>query len=318
MSKYLSIIYAARNDDYAPGFIGRFQNSIDHLSYHIRKNKFQSDVEIVIVEWNPMPDKKTLEEVLTFTKDIPVRIIQVHNGFHMDVKHTQYDAKEAEKIPFYEFHAKNVGGRRANGEFILFTTADILFNNEIIKKLAQKDLSNKNFYRIDRKDLLHSIDPTLGVKESLNQVKNNLDSNLIRKNLITRQRYVHTKASGDFLLIPKWAFLEMRGYPEIRCSGAAIDRFGLYSASTVCKQIILNDPMAIFHQPHMDREKIFELNDRKNKNAYKTCHLTFSNINIKKWFKESINIMEKKGKNMNINDKEWGLNHKKLRETYIN
>jgi len=318
MSKYLSIIYAARNDDYAPGFIWRFQNSINYLSYFIKKHKCQNDIEIIIVEWNPLPEKKTLAKVLTFTKGVTVRIIQVSYSLHTKVKKTPYDAKEAEKIPFYEFHAKNVGGRRANGKFLLFTTADILFNDNIVEALSKKNLSNNHFYRIDRKDLLSPIDPKIQYEKNLNQLKDKIDPKLVNKNLITRQRHVHTKASGDFLLIPKWAFLEMRGYPEIRCSGAAIDRFGLYSASTVCKQIILNDPMAIFHQPHLDREKIFELNDRENKNAYKTCHLTFSNVNVKKWFKESINIMEKKGKNMNINDKEWGLNHNKLREIIIN
>ncbi len=318
MSKYLSIIYAARNDNYAPGFMLRLQNSIDYLSYFIKKNNFQSDVEIIIIEWNPLPEKKKLAEVLKFTKNVSVRIIQVHNKFHMGTKHTKYDAKEAEKIPFYEFHAKNAGGRRADGEFLLFTTADILFNNTLIECLAQKKLSNNHFYRIDRKDILSPIDPKLGFQQSIDRVKGKLDPKLIKKNLTTRQRHVHTKASGDFLLIPKWAFLKMRGYPEIRSSGAAIDRFGLYSASTICKQIILNDPMAIYHQPHLDREKIFSQNNKKNKNVYKTCHLTFSTPNVKKWFMESIRIMEKQGKNMNINDKEWGLNHKKLREIRIN
>ena len=43
-----------------------------------------------------------------------------------------------EYMTFAEFFAKNIGIRRASGEYILCTNADVFYGNDIIEKLSQQ------------------------------------------------------------------------------------------------------------------------------------------------------------------------------------
>ena len=58
-----------------------------------------------------------------------VRFIEVPPEVHRRFAH-------AEALPLYQMIAKNVGIRRARGQFVLATNIDILFSNELARFLA--------------------------------------------------------------------------------------------------------------------------------------------------------------------------------------
>ena len=49
--------------------------------------------------------------------------------------------------------AKNVGMRRAKGEFVLVTNGDVLLGEALIGIISNRKLDKDSFYRIDRHDL---------------------------------------------------------------------------------------------------------------------------------------------------------------------
>jgi len=317
--KYLSIVYTGRNDNYAKGFISRFQNSLFFLSYLSKKHNFDKDIEIIIVEWNPLPKEKRLKDVLSLPKNIDVRIIEVPNGIHKKVPATLYDADNANSIPFYEFIGKNVAMRRATTPFMLCSNPDIILNDSLMEYLSKKQLSSKHFYRIDRDNLIHDVAMHGKVGKILKRCEADLDSKSQAKNAICRKRFVHTKASGDFLLMSTDLFRKMKGYLEIRTGGGALDRFGVYCASTVGKQIILDPPMRIFHQPHAKRCEVYQkkVSPESVNMEYSSAHATFGKRDTKHWFENSLKRMELTGKNLNVNKVNWGLKEYELSEEFF-
>lgn len=147
MNPYLSFVMAARNDDFGRNFLGRLQacvNSILTLSH-----KHNLNAELIIVEWNPPKDRPRLKDAISWPKDtkpVTVRIIEVSNEIHRRFKNS-------EKIPFFEFFAKNAGIKRAKGEHILVTNSDIIFSDEIIKYFASRSFADNVFCRADRYDI---------------------------------------------------------------------------------------------------------------------------------------------------------------------
>ena len=52
-----------------------------------------------------------------------------------------------------QFFAKNVALRRARGQWLLITNADILLGDDLFAFIAERTLDTGSFYRIDRHDL---------------------------------------------------------------------------------------------------------------------------------------------------------------------
>ena len=127
---YISIIVAARNDDYGFGFLHRLQVFLDTLLTLCENHNL--DTELIIVEWNPPPETPRLTEVLVWPKNLKlqeVRIIEVPGAIHNKLPYSG-------KMSMFEYIAKNVGIRRTRGEYILATNPDILFSDELMCFLA--------------------------------------------------------------------------------------------------------------------------------------------------------------------------------------
>lgn len=69
--------------------------------------------------------------------------------------HARY--RDAAVLPMYEMIAKNVGIRRARGQFILATNIDIVFSDELVQFLASRQLERGRMYRIDRHDVMSDV-----------------------------------------------------------------------------------------------------------------------------------------------------------------
>jgi hypothetical protein len=142
----VSIIFTARNDDYGKNLINRINASLKVLTFLTEKHK--SNFELIIVEYNPVPKKPLLIESITIPshKYLQIRAVIVPNTFHQQLGNHN-------KIPVHEYIAKNIGIKRANGDYILCTNPDIIFSDNMIKKLTTEMLDKDSFFRANRTDL---------------------------------------------------------------------------------------------------------------------------------------------------------------------
>jgi hypothetical protein len=156
---YLSIVVASRNDDHGGNLLGRTQTFVNALLDQCRDQ--QVEIELIFVEWNPPPNRPRLAEALRW-KPSPcqVRIIEVPEPVHRSYRY-------ADILPLYQMIGKNVGIRRARGEFILATNIDILFSNEFIQFVAARKFQKGVLYRLDRQDVATDVPVEATVAERL-------------------------------------------------------------------------------------------------------------------------------------------------------
>jgi hypothetical protein len=150
-SPHLSVVATARNDDHGGNLLGRMQVFVDAWINQCKKHNLAS--ELILVEWNPPPDRPKLAKALRWPSDTGpchVRIIEVPPELHQRYRH-------AAALPLYQMIAKNVGIRRARGEFIVATNIDVVFSDELVEFLAQRKLRTGHIYRIDRTDVTRDV-----------------------------------------------------------------------------------------------------------------------------------------------------------------
>ncbi|HYL76467.1 MAG TPA: hypothetical protein VEU96_19800 [Bryobacteraceae bacterium] len=148
---YLSVVATARNDDHGGNLLHRMQIFVDAWINQSKRHNLSS--ELIIVEWNPPRDRKPLAEALRWPADTgpcQVRIIEVPPELHARYHH-------AAALPLYQMLAKNVGIRRARGQFIVATNIDIIFSDELVCYLASGRLEKGRMYRIDRTDVMSDV-----------------------------------------------------------------------------------------------------------------------------------------------------------------
>lgn len=144
---YISFVVATRNDNHGGNMIKKNQYFIDNWIKKTKKYKLSS--ELIIVEWNPDKNKKPLRKVLKLPKlqkYQSIKIITVKNDVYKKINLNK-------KIKFYQMIAKNIGVIRSKGKFILSTNIDIVFSDELIKKLSEEKLKSKTIYTSVRYDL---------------------------------------------------------------------------------------------------------------------------------------------------------------------
>ena len=148
---YISLVVAARNDDHGGNMLARMQAMLD--SWIGPAEHYGLSSEIVIVEWNPPADRPRLKNLLRWVSPpecCQVRFIEVPPELHARFQN-------AASIPLHQMIAKNVGIRRARGEFVLATNLDIIFSAELMEFMAERRLESGTMYRIDRWDVVRTL-----------------------------------------------------------------------------------------------------------------------------------------------------------------
>jgi len=143
---YLSVVATARNDDHGGRLLHRLQLFVDGLAAQCDRHGI--DAELILVEWNPPDDKPHLGEVIVWpeSRRCSFRLIEVPPHVHARLEHS-------ERLPLFQMIAKNVGIRRASGEWILATNVDVLFSDPLMGHLARGELDPTAVYRVDRYDV---------------------------------------------------------------------------------------------------------------------------------------------------------------------
>ena len=158
---YLSLVVTARNDDHGGNPLGRMQAFIGGWIAQARRHGIPS--ELILVEWNPPPDRPRLRQALEWPDDFgpcQVRIVEVPAELHRRYAH-------AEALALYQMIAKNVGIRRARGQFVLATNIDILFSDELAAFFAARRLEDGRMYRMDRHDAMSDVPAGAPIEEQL-------------------------------------------------------------------------------------------------------------------------------------------------------
>jgi hypothetical protein len=165
---YLTLVAASRNDEHGGNTLYRTQIFVD--SFLDQCERHQLHGELILVEWNPPGDRAPLAEVISWDRQNPwvdCRIITVPYERHVFIRF-------ARVLPLFQMIAKNVGIRRARGEFILATNIDILFSDELIALVAQKAFRVDRLYRCDRFDVDSTIPKDVPLDEKLRFAWGNL------------------------------------------------------------------------------------------------------------------------------------------------
>jgi hypothetical protein len=284
----LSVVVPLRDPGYGGGLLHRAQVFL--RGFLALARRYALSCEVIIVEWNPVPDARRFRETLSWTTPATVRFVEVPPAIHEKLPN-------ADRYPFQSTTARNVGVRRARGEYILVTAADVLLNTDLIRFLAAGRVSPNAFYRIDRRDLSKPLPAEWSVDQQLAFCKMQDVTvhtyygsirELDRRSLLARfwirwrhrailkeyRRYqadpeytassdrfgadrliipadgLHRNASGDFFLMHRDRWHEVRGYSQIPTWAHGDSILCWTAASAGLQQVILTPPARLYHQPH--------------------------------------------------------------------
>ena len=143
---YLSVVVTTLNDDHGGDPLTRLQAFVNCFDAQCRRVGL--DAELIVVEWNPSPDRPRVSSLLRLPRlsSCTYRFVEVPPALHHTLRH-------ADVLPLFQMIAKNVGIRRARGRFVLATNIDVIFSTELVEHLASGRLEQGHLYRLDRHDI---------------------------------------------------------------------------------------------------------------------------------------------------------------------
>ena len=214
-------VVCGRNDDYMPDFEHRLQATVEwNLRYLLS--------EVIFVEWNTAPDRPLLAPGIA--KAFPrVRSYVVPPKVHAAVGGT-------ERVPMLEFHAKNVGIRRARAPWILATNADALVGYSTARRLRARQIDPGSVWTAQRID----ISWRLGRREPATLL-----------DVLWYRRVIpdHDLGTGEFLLASEERWLRACGYDET----STTQRIGIDKRGAAQLRLLggtLRRAGTVFHMAH--------------------------------------------------------------------
>lgn len=217
---YLSVVVVTRNDNYGLLQADRLKIFLDSLP----DNK---NVQLVLVEWNPIEGKKSMKEILNeHNLKCNYKIVTVPPEIH-----NQYNATR----PVIEYIGKNVGIQNADGEYVLLTNPDVKLPSELWDYKFYPNF----FYRCARTDVKPDV-----------ITKNLKFEDCIIINHGPPAYGIFHNGSGDFTLLSTAKAKQLKGYKETTITYTHLDSEFLdrcYTSGNM-GQIIL--PFILYHIDH--------------------------------------------------------------------
>jgi len=182
----VAAVIVGRNDDYMPDFAQRLHATVAWNIRHLVN-------EVIFVEWNPPADRPLLASRLT--SDFPaVSAYVVPPEIHQALC-------QNDRLALMEYHAKNVGIRRARSSWIIATNADVAFGGDAIQAIRSSLRSTDMAWTAERVDINWEMwrEREIGLRDCLRY-----------KRIIP---YIE-HGTGDFLLASREMWHRVRGYDE--------------------------------------------------------------------------------------------------------
>jgi len=251
---YLSIVIASRNDDHGGNMLRRMQIALSGLLEQLVKYRIKS--ELILIDWNPPPDKPLLKDAIKWPEGLrycSIRVIIVPSSIHQRYKYS-------DKTPMNAVVAANCGIRRARGQFVLPGVIDLLYSDELMSYIASKVLRKDERYRVDRCDVNRNVTQFDTLREQLDYCRKNIirinaqAPRIIQWALYRGLPNLHTNACGDFQLMSRHYWHLLRGYREADLITAHVDSLLSYaSCAAGVREVVLKSPMRIYHIDHDDK-----------------------------------------------------------------
>jgi hypothetical protein len=278
---YYSFVVTSRNDFHGGNILKRMRLFMSGLMAQAERHRLP--IELVFVEWNPPADRPRLRDVLPNPKTgdyLTVRYIEVPESIHQ-----QY--KLAKEIPLFQMIAKNVGIRRARGQFICCTNIDLLFSDALMARLVVQDLDPKCYYRANRVDFPDGIEESMPLDAQLAYARahvirvNGWDSRFkyvdarrlgmqemlpISRKIVDRIAKRHRskqpagegafylldrEACGDFTLMHRDAWADIQGYAELDLYSIHVDTLAIAAAWAIgYTQVVWPSAACTYHIDH--------------------------------------------------------------------
>ena len=278
---YLSIVTATRNDVYG-GSPSHYRTQRQVHNVAMLASCYNAHIEHIIVDWNPDPSLAPITELLGCQNYTHVRVITVSSQLHeAALRSTKNDQKKTHKM--LEYHAKNVGIRRARGQYILLLNNDILLASSLFEILGSQTLCPDLTYSAIRYDVPKHFNMNApgmngrcgAVWETLLQpLAEGFHARQIRKahirklraggpvrfaygnftlnpaiEPIIRQYGVFSVAPGDFVLAHRDAYFYLQGMPEVFTRGY-IDTWLVQALVGRTQGHLLFHTAVVYHQFH--------------------------------------------------------------------
>jgi hypothetical protein len=210
----LTLVLTGRNDSYGRDFTARFFRT---LRFNLRELTTRGiSYELAFVEWAPPGNAPLLFELVS--GEVPELRRDRCNWYVVDSRYQQALSLNP-RLEYLEFLAKNVGIRRARGEFVLASNCDVFFGRRVFDAVEHRRLEPRVLYRAPRHDLKLSVDSTSIDWELLEDPRN-----LAGPAHVLKPPYMGS-ATGDFVLLDRESFGEIRGFNEVyRVARIGIDR----------------------------------------------------------------------------------------------
>jgi len=131
-------VVVGRNDDYIPDFARLLTATIEWNTRHLLD-------EVLFVEWNPPPDRELLSlDLATRFPCVKAYIVpaEVHQKLCVN-----------RRYQLLEYHAKNIGIRRAQAPWVIATNADALFAPDTVYTLLNSSLPEEVAWKTRRADI---------------------------------------------------------------------------------------------------------------------------------------------------------------------
>lgn len=199
MSINLSIVTTGRDDNYGGNFLERLLKSLQVNCDLL--NALNIKYEYIVVEWHP------IREVLYHNK----KTAHVFQNERYPIVSVLVDpsivkAEGLDVTKYYEYFAKNVGIRHAQGKHLLILNSDILLTAGLAQHIQQlihdNQITDQQFYRAQFRERIHINQDTPFSQTDLLAISDD-------------EKAICSPYSGDFLLGSKTAIVDFgRGYNE--------------------------------------------------------------------------------------------------------
>eukprot|EP00667_Euglena_gracilis_P006889 EG_transcript_6950 len=276
---YLSVVVATRTDHYGGSGDGfRLQQHVRNVARLARCFNL-SPIEHIIVDWNPNTSIPAISSYLECADYTHVRLLTVSSEQHLHAINVS-QCPEHQRRDMLLYHAKNVGIRRARGQFVLLTNGDDLLSTPLLEFLARRQLCPDLLYTAVRHDLPHALAvlPQVHCGPQWEAAANAVGcarcggelppkfkahtgpaagelhyvfSNFRVPKVVeaAKKAGIFSGSPGDFILAHHAAFRALQGMPE-RCARGAMDVWTVNALAGASKGHALFLSAALYHQWH--------------------------------------------------------------------